>query len=116
MQCTAVIFVTFLLPQVGRAANLADGRDMGSDGFASSTVHPTVSMAQQSFDGQSDQSQSVEAKLREMDKDRNGLVTVTEVRAYLESKHGKGYEKALLDKLEQTSGASCGTAFANSFY
>jgi hypothetical protein len=116
MQCAVLMFVVFLLPQVGYAADLADGRDMGSDGFASSVVHPTASVAQQSFDSQIDQGQSVEAKLREMDKDRNGLVTVTEVRAYLEAKHGKGYEKALLDKLEQTSGASCGTAFANSFY
>ena len=116
MQCAALMFVVFLLPQVGHAADLADGRNRGSDGFASPTAHPTPSMGQQSFDGQIDQSQSVEAKLREMDKDRNGLVTVTEVRAYLEAKHGKGYEKALLDKLEQTSGASCGTAFANSFY
>jgi hypothetical protein len=116
MQCAALMFVVFLLPQVGHGADLANGRNRGSDVFVSPTAHPTASIAQQSFDSQIDQGQSVEAKLREMDKDRNGLVTVTEVRAYLEAKHGKGYEKALLDKLEQTSGASCGTAFANSFY
>ncbi|CAG0959371.1 hypothetical protein MTYP_00638 [Methylophilaceae bacterium] len=61
-------------------------------------------------------SPSVEDNIREMDKDRNGLVTVSEVRVYLESMHGKGYEKDILDKMEASSGASCGTTFAKSFY
>jgi hypothetical protein len=60
---------------------------------------------------------SVEDNLREMDKDRNGMVTVSEVRAYLESKHGKDYEKSTLDKLQSfEGGASCGTPFAQPFY
>lgn len=60
---------------------------------------------------------SVEDNLREMDRDRNGLVTVSEVRAYLELKHGKGYEKSILDKMQSAErGASCGTPFAQSFY
>jgi len=60
---------------------------------------------------------TVEENLREMDKDRNGLVTVSEVRAYLQSKHGKDYEKGILDKLQSTErGASCGTSFAQSFF
>lgn len=60
---------------------------------------------------------SVEDNLREMDKDRNGLVTTSEVRAYLQSKHGKDYEKSVLDKLQSTErGASCGTPFAQSFF
>lgn len=60
---------------------------------------------------------SVEDNLREMDKDHNGLVTVSEVRAYLESKHGKGYEKSTLDKIQASEdGSSCGTPFAQSFY
>jgi hypothetical protein len=60
---------------------------------------------------------SVEDNLREMDRDRNGLVTVSEVRAYLELKHGKGYEKAVLDKMQSSEGgASCGTPFAQTFY
>lgn len=59
---------------------------------------------------------SVEDNLREMDKDRNGIVTSSEVRAYLQSKHGKDYEKSVLDKLQSTErGASCGTPFAQSF-
>lgn len=64
-----------------------------------------------------DRAPSVEDNLREMDKDRNGLVTTSEVRAYLQSKHGKDYEKSILDKLQSTErGASCGTPFAQSFF
>jgi hypothetical protein len=60
---------------------------------------------------------SVEENLRIMDKDGNGLVTASEVRAYLQLKHGAAYEKAILDKMQSTeSGASCGTPFAQSFY
>lgn len=59
---------------------------------------------------------SVEDNLREMDKDRNGIVTVSEVRVFIESKHGKGYEKETLDKMEGASGQSCGTSFAQSLF
>ncbi|PKO24445.1 MAG: hypothetical protein CVU35_09250 [Betaproteobacteria bacterium HGW-Betaproteobacteria-8] len=60
---------------------------------------------------------SVEENLREMDKDRNGIVTASEVRTYLQSKHGEDYEKSILDKLQSTErGASCGTPFAQSFF
>lgn len=60
---------------------------------------------------------SVEDRLREMDKDNNGLVTASEVREYLQSKHGKGYEKNVLDKMQSSeNGLSCGTPFAQSFY
>jgi hypothetical protein len=59
---------------------------------------------------------SVEDNLREMDKDRNGIVTVSEVRVFIESKHGKGYEKEILDKMESVSGQSCGTSFAQSLF
>ncbi len=60
---------------------------------------------------------SLEDNLRAMDKDRNGLVTASEVRAYLQLKHGQGYEKAILDRMQSTeNGASCATPFAQSFY
>jgi Ca2+-binding EF-hand superfamily protein len=60
---------------------------------------------------------SVEENLRLMDKDRNGLVTASEVRAYLQSRHGDDYEKSVLDKLQSTErGASCGTPFAQTFF
>ena len=51
------------------------------------------------------------------DVNEDGMVTVSEVRAFIEAKHGKGYEKSLLDKMEaSTSGLSCATPFANRFY
>ena len=59
---------------------------------------------------------SVEDNLREMDKDRNGIVTVSEVRVFIETRHGKGYEKEILDKMESASGQSCGTSFAQSLF
>lgn len=52
-----------------------------------------------------------------MDTDKNGFADVYEVRAFLELKHGKGYEKDLLDKWEASaSGKSCSTPFAKELY
>ncbi|ROH88348.1 hypothetical protein ED236_02500 [Pseudomethylobacillus aquaticus] len=60
---------------------------------------------------------SVEDNLRLMDKDRNGMVDVSEVRHYLESLRGKGYQSATLDRLELSSGSrSCGSAFSGSVF
>lgn len=57
---------------------------------------------------------TVEDQVVTMDTDHNGFADVFEVRAYLESKHGKGYEKNLLDKLVQTANRkSCGTSITN---
>ncbi len=52
-----------------------------------------------------------------MDTDKNGFADVYEVRAFLELKHGKGYEKDMLDKWEASaSGKSCSTPFAKELY
>ncbi|HSG92930.1 MAG TPA: hypothetical protein VK999_04400 [Methylotenera sp.] len=60
---------------------------------------------------------SVEDNVRVMDTDKNGFADVYEVRAFLELKHGKGYEKELLDKLESAArGSSCSTPFAKALY
>ena len=60
---------------------------------------------------------SVEDNIMAMDTDKNGFVDVHEVRAFLELKHGKGYEKELLDKMEATAkGRSCSTPFAKQMY
>jgi hypothetical protein len=60
---------------------------------------------------------SVEDNVRLMDTDKNGFADVYEVRAFLELKHGKGYEKELLDKLESSAkGSSCSTPFAKDLY
>ncbi|NOS98142.1 MAG: hypothetical protein HOP25_06680 [Methylotenera sp.] len=60
---------------------------------------------------------SVEDNITTMDTDKNGFADVTEVRAYLALKHGKDYEKALLDRWEIRSlGGSCPIPFAKEFY
>ncbi len=60
---------------------------------------------------------TVEDNIILMDKDKNGFADVYEVRAFLELKHGKGYEKELLDKLESSAkGSSCSTPFAKDLY
>ncbi len=52
-----------------------------------------------------------------MDTDKNGFADVYEVRAFLEAKHGKGYQKDLLDKWEASaSGKSCSSPFAKELY
>ncbi|MDP2230193.1 hypothetical protein [Methylotenera sp.] len=46
-----------------------------------------------------------------------GFADVYEVRAFLELKHGKGYEKDVLDRMEASAkGKSCSTPFAKDLY
>ncbi|PKO45716.1 MAG: hypothetical protein CVU29_08460 [Betaproteobacteria bacterium HGW-Betaproteobacteria-22] len=60
---------------------------------------------------------SVEENIVSMDTDKNGFADASEVRAFLEQKHGKGYESALLEKFEASvNGTSCNTPFANKLY
>jgi hypothetical protein len=56
---------------------------------------------------------TVEDNVAKMDTDNNGFADVYEVRAFLELKHGTGYQKAILDKWEVLANSkSCGTSFA----
>lgn len=60
---------------------------------------------------------SVEDNIRAMDTNRDGMVTATEIRAFLEAKNGKGYKHDLLDEMEAKAGAkSCASPFSRSFY
>ena len=60
---------------------------------------------------------SVEDNVAAMDTDKNGFADVYEVRAFLELKHGKGYEKEVLDRMEASAkGKSCSTPFAKDLY
>jgi len=60
---------------------------------------------------------SVEQNLHEMDQDKDGMVSVHEVRVALEARHGKGYEQSMLADMEASaSGRSCSTPFAQNFY
>ena len=56
---------------------------------------------------------TVEDNVKKMDKDNSGFADFEEVRAFLELKHGVGYEKAVLDRWTvAATSQSCGTSFA----
>lgn len=60
---------------------------------------------------------SVADNIAAMDKDRDGIVTVHEVREFIESKYGKGYEKNVFDAMEKSAeNRSCGSSFSKSLY
>jgi len=60
---------------------------------------------------------TVEDNIAAMDTDNNGFADVIEVRAFLELKHGKGYERALLDRWElHSQGSSCHAPFVKDLY
>lgn len=60
---------------------------------------------------------TVEDNILAMDTDKNGFADVTEVRAFLAIRHGKDYQKAVLDRWEVNSlGGGCPVPFAKEFY
>lgn len=60
---------------------------------------------------------TVEQNIIHMDKDHDGIVTVFEVRAFLEAMHGKGYQTKLMDEIERSAGGkSCDSPFAKPLY
>ena len=60
---------------------------------------------------------TVEENILAMDTDKNGFADVLEVRAFLALKHGKDYEKALLDRWElHSQGSSCHAPFVKELY
>ena len=59
---------------------------------------------------------TVEQNIVKMDTDKNGFADVLEVRAFLALKHGKDYQKALLDRWEvRAMGGGCPIPFAKEF-
>ncbi len=59
---------------------------------------------------------TVEQNVAAMDTDKNGFADVLEVRAFLVLKHGKDYQKALLDRWEvRAMGGGCPIPFAKEF-
>lgn len=59
---------------------------------------------------------TVEDNILVMDTDKNGFADVMEVRAFLALKHGKDYEKTLLDRWEvHALGGGCPVPFAKEF-
>ena len=60
---------------------------------------------------------NIEDNIRSMDRDRDGMVSINEIRAYLEAQNGKGYRRELLDEMEMKADAkSCASPFSRSFY
>lgn len=60
---------------------------------------------------------TVEDNVVSMDTDKNGFADASEVRAFLELKHGKGYESEILERFEASiKGTSCGTPFASTLH
>lgn len=59
---------------------------------------------------------SVEETIRLIDTNHDGQVSMSEIRAYLEAKHGKNYEQTLLTEMETKANTSCGSPFSRSFY
>jgi hypothetical protein len=59
---------------------------------------------------------TVEDNILVMDTDKNGFADVMEVRAFLALRHGKDYEKTLLDRWEvHALGGGCPVPFAKEF-
>jgi hypothetical protein len=60
---------------------------------------------------------TVEDNVKLMDSDKNGFADVLEVRAFLQLKHGKDYQKEMLDGWESSAyGKSCSSPFAKALY
>lgn len=59
----------------------------------------------------------VEDNIRNMDTDHDGMVSMSEIRAHLEARNGKGYRSELLDEMTAKAEArSCASPFSRSFY
>ena len=60
---------------------------------------------------------SVADNIAAMDKDHDGIVTVHEMRVFIESRHGQGFEKKVFDDMEKSAeNRSCGSSFSKSLY
>ena len=60
---------------------------------------------------------SVAESIAVMDNDHDGIVSIHEMRVYIESKHGKGYQGKVFDDMEKSAeNRSCGSSFTKSLY
>jgi hypothetical protein len=60
---------------------------------------------------------TVAENIKSLDTDHDGIVTVYEVRAFVEAKHGKGYKVDVLDDMESSAGGkSCSSPFSKPLY
>ena len=64
-----------------------------------------------------DVSDETSLRLQAMDANHDGMVTLGEMRTWLESQHGKGYEKDRLDEMaDRDTSKSCASPFSRPFY
>ncbi len=60
---------------------------------------------------------TVAESIAAMDTDHDGIVTVHEMRVFIESVHGKGYQGKVFDDMEKSAeNRSCGSSFSKSLY
>ena len=60
---------------------------------------------------------SVAESIAAMDTDHDGIVSVHEIRVFIESRHGKGYQGKVFDDMEKSAeNRSCGSSFTKSLY
>ena len=59
---------------------------------------------------------SVEANIQAMDTDRDGMVSVAEIKVYLQKEFGSHYKESLLEKMDFAAKAqSCDSSFTRPF-
>ena len=60
---------------------------------------------------------TVAESIAAMDTDHDGIVSVHEIRVFIESTHGKGYQGKVFDDMEKSAeNRSCGSSFSKSLY
>jgi len=60
---------------------------------------------------------TVAESIAAMDADHDGIVSVHEIRVFIESTHGKGYQGKVFDDMEKSAeNRSCGSSFTKSLY
>lgn len=60
---------------------------------------------------------TVAESIAAIDADHDGIVSVHEIRVFIESKHGKGYQGKVFDDMEKSAeNRSCGSSFTKSLY
>jgi len=60
---------------------------------------------------------TVAESIAAMDTDHDGIVSVHEIRVFIESTHGKGYQGKVFDDMEKSAeNRSCGSSFTKSLY
>lgn len=60
---------------------------------------------------------NMQDRLRSLDQNHDGMVSVYEVRSFIENVHGKAYQQDALNDMESSAnGKSCSTPFAKPLY